>query len=143
VEKDHKTAKKYHDQLRMQAKFLGFAPVMTISALTGQRVLKIFSLVEEVYSQYSTRIGTGQLNKIFERAIERNEPSLYRGRRLKFYYITQVTAKPPTFVCFVNYPDEVHFSYRRYLINQIRDGAKLDKTPLRIIFRKRTGREKK
>ena len=143
VEKDHKTAKKYHDQLRMQAKYLSFAPVMTISALTGQRVLKIFSLVEEVYSQYSTRIGTGQLNKIFERAIERNEPSLYRGRRLKFYYITQVAAKPPTFVCFANYPDEVHFSYRRYLINQIRDGAKLDKTPLRIIFRKRTGREKK
>jgi len=143
VEKDSKTAKKYHDQLRMEAKFLKFAPVMTISALTGLRVLKIFGMVDEVYSQYTLRVGTGQLNKILERAIERNEPSLYRGRRLKFYYVTQVSTGPPTFVCFVNYPDAVHFSYKRYLINQIRDGAGLDKVPVRIIFRKRTGKGKK
>ncbi len=143
VEKDSKTAKKFHDQLRMEAKFLKFAPNMTISALTGLRVLKIFGMVDEVYSQYTLRIGTGQLNKIFERAIDRNEPSLYRGRRLKFYYVTQVSTGPPTFVCFVNYPDAVHFSYKRYLINQIRDGAGLDKTPVRIIFRKRTGKGKK
>jgi len=139
VEKDSKTFKKYHERLRMEAKFLGFAPIMTISALTGLRVLKIFERVKQVYHQYSKRIGTGQLNKIFERAIANNEPSLYRGRRLKFYYATQVSTGPPTFVCFVNYPDAVHFSYRRYLINQIRDKAKLDKTPLRLIFRKRTG----
>ena len=142
VEKDSKTAKKYHDQMRMEAKFLNFAPVMTISALTGLRVLKIFVLVEEVYSQYSARIGTGQLNKIFERAIERNEPSLYRGRRIKFFYVTQVSTGPPTFVCFTNYPGAVHFSYKRYLINQIRDGTGLDKIPIRIIFRKRTGGKK-
>jgi len=143
VEKDSKTAKIFHDQLRMEAKFLKFAPVMTISALTGLRVLKIFGMVDEVYSQYTVRIGTGQLNKILERAIERNEPSLYRGRRLKFYYVTQVSTEPPTFVCFVNYPDAVHFSYKRYLINQIRDGAGLDKVPVRIIFRKRVGKGKK
>lgn len=143
VEKDSKTAKKFHDQFRMEAKFLKFAPVMTISALTGLRVLKIFGMVDEVYSQYTLRTGTGQLNKIFERAIDRNEPSLYRGRRLKFYYVTQVSTGPPTFVCFVNYPDAVHFSYKRYLINQIRDGAGLDKTPVRIIFRKRAGKGKK
>jgi len=142
VEKDGKTALKYYEQLRMQAKFLSFSPIITISALTGQRVLKIFGLVEEVFSQYSARIGTGPLNKIFERAIERTEPSLYRGRRIKFFYATQVSTGPPTFVCFVNYPDAVHFSYKRYLINQIREGAGLDKTPIRIIFRKRTGREK-
>jgi len=142
VEKDGKTALKYYEQLRMQAKFLSFSPIITISALTGQRVLKIFGLVEEVFSQYSARIGTGPLNKIFERAIEQTEPSLYRGRRIKFFYATQVSTGPPTFVCFVNYPDAVHFSYKRYLINQIRDGAGLDKTPIRIIFRKRTGREK-
>jgi GTP-binding protein len=143
VEKDSKTAKKYHDQLRMEAKFLKFAPIMTISALTGLRVLKIFGMVDEVYSQYTLRIGTGPLNKIFEKAIDRNEPSLHRGRRLKFYYVTQVSSGPPTFVCFVNYPDAVHFSYKRYLINQIRDGTGLDKTPVRIIFRKRTGKGKK
>ena len=143
VEKDTKTAKKFYDQLRMEAKFLKFAPIMTISALTGLRVLKIFGMVEEVYSQYTLRIGTGRLNKIFERAIDRNEPSLHRGRRLKFYYVTQVSTGPPTFVCFVNYPDAVHFSYKRYLINQIRDGTGLDKTPVRIIFRQRTGKGKK
>ena len=142
VEKDSKTAKKYLDRLRMEAKFLSFAPVMTISALTGLRVLKIFQLVEEVYGQYSVRVRTGRLNKILEEAIVRNEPSLYRGRRLKFYYATQISSAPPTFVCFVNYPEAVHFSYKRYLINQIRIEAGFDKTPIRIIFRQRTGRAK-
>jgi GTPase len=142
VEKDSKTTLKYYEHLRMQAKFLSFSPIITISALTGQRVLKIFDLVEEVFSQYSARIGTGPLNKIFEEAIERTEPSLYRGRRIKFLYATQVSTKPPTFVCFANYPDAVHFSYKRYLMNQIREKAGLDKTPIRIIFRKRTRQEK-
>ena len=143
VEKDSKTTLKYYEQLRMQAKFLSFSPILTISALTGQRVLKIFDLVEEVFSQYSARIGTGPLNKIIEQAIERTEPSLYKGRRIKFFYATQVSTRPPTFVCFVNYPDAVHFSYRRYLINQIREKAGLNKTPVRIIFRKRMGRKTK
>lgn len=143
VEKDSKTAKEYYDRLRMQAKFLSFAPMTTISALTGQRVFKIFDIVEEVFKQYTLRMGTGQLNKVFEQAILQNEPSLYRGRRLKFYYATQISTRPPTFVCFVNYPDAVHFSYRRYLINQIRGKAGLDKTPIRIIFRKRTGKPKR
>ena len=143
VEKDSKTAKEYYDRLRMQAKFLSFAPMTTISALTGQRVFKIFDIVEEVFKQYTLRMGTGQLNRIFEQAILQNEPSLYRGRRLKFYYATQISTRPPTFVCFVNYPDAVHFSYRRYLINQIRSKAGLDKTPIRIIFRKRTGKPKR
>jgi GTP-binding protein len=126
----------------MEAKFLSFAPIITISALTGQRVFKIFDLVEEVFKQYTLRMGTGQLNRIFEQAIVQNEPSLYRGRRLKFYYATQISTRPPTFVCFVNYPEAVHFSYRRYLMNQIRVKVGLDKTPIRIIFRKRTGKER-
>jgi GTP-binding protein len=142
VEKDSKTAKGYYDRLRMEAKFLSFAPIITISALTGKRVFRIFDIVEEVFIQYTLRVGTGQLNRIFEQAIIQNEPSLYRGRRLKFYYATQVSTRPPTFVCFVNYPDAVHFSYRRFLINQIRVKAGLDKTPIRIIFRKRTGKER-
>jgi len=142
VEKDSKTAKGYYDRLRMEAKFISFAPIITISALTGQRVFRIFDIVEEVFKQYTLRVGTGQLNRIFEQAIIQNEPSLYRGRRLKFYYATQVSTRPPTFVCFVNYPDAVHFSYRRYLMNQIRVKAGLDKTPIRIIFRKRIGKER-
>ncbi|MFC1896311.1 ribosome biogenesis GTPase Der [Thermodesulfobacteriota bacterium] len=126
--------------VREHAKFLGFAPVLTTSARTGKRVGKIFDIVEAVYGQYSRRIGTGALNRILEGAIRRHTPPLYRGRRLKFYYATQVSTGPPTFVCFVNYPDAVHFSYERYLINIIRQEAGLGLTPLRLVFRKREGR---
>ena len=120
VEKDSKTVKEYYERLRYQAKFLNFAPAMTISALTGLRVRKIFKQVDEVYDQYARRITTGQLNKFLERAIKKNEPSLHRGKRIKFYYAAQISTKPPTIVCFVNYPQAVHFSYKRYLINQLR-----------------------
>ena len=140
IEKDNKTVKKHTEQLRMAAKFLSFAPVLTISALTGQRVLKIFGLVKDVFKQYETRIGTGPLNKILEDALKKNEPSLHKGKRLKFYYMTQTGSKPPTFICFVNYPEAVHFSYKRYLINQIREATGLNQTPIRLIFRRRTGR---
>ncbi len=140
VEKDSRTAGEYLQRLRDEAPFLHFAPAMTISALTGQRVSKIFRLIEEVYSQFSRRVATGPLNRILARALERNEPSLHRGRRLKFYYVSQVSTRPPTFVCFVNYPEAVHFSYRRYLINQFRRETGLDKTPLRLLFRQRSGK---
>jgi GTP-binding protein len=143
VEKDSKTVKVYYERLREQAKFLNFAPAMTISALTGLRVRKIFDQVDEVYDQYARRISTGQLNKFLERAIEKNQPSLHRGKRIKFYYATQISTKPPTIVCFVNYPQAVHFSYKRYLINQLREETNLDKTPIRIIFRQRAGRKKR
>jgi len=140
VEKDSNTAKKFQDKVKDAAKFLNFAPVLTISALTGSRVRKIFDLVDSVYKQFDTRVGTGQLNRIIEKATQKNEPSLVRGKRLKFYYATQITTKPPTFVCFVNYPKAVHFSYERYLVNQIRMGTGLNQTPLRLFFRQRTGR---
>ena len=143
VAKDSKTAKLYYERLRQQAKFLNFAPAMTISALTGQRVRKIFKQVDEVYDQYARRISTGELNRCLDRAIERNEPSLHRGKRIKFYYGAQTSTKPPTIVCFVNYPQAVHFSYKRYLINQFREETGLDKTPIRIIFRQRAGRKRK
>ncbi len=142
IEKDSNTAKRFQEKVKEAAKFLNFAPVMTISALTGIRVRKIFDHVDMVHSQFLTRISTGQLNRIIENATHYNEPSLYRGRRLKFYYATQVSVKPPTFVCFVNYPDAVHFSYKRYLINQIRNGTGLNLTPIRLQFRQRTGRPK-
>jgi GTP-binding protein len=140
VEKEGSSAKALQTQLRMEAKFLAFAPMMTISARTGLHVKKILNQVDRVYQQYCTRIGTGPVNKIVEHAVSRNEPPLHKGKRLKFYYATQVTSKPPTFVCFVNYPGAVHFSYQRYLVNQIREGTGLDRTPLRVIFRQRTGR---
>ena len=141
LEKDTHTAKKYLDELRMRAKFMSFAPAMTISALTGQRVAKIFKLVDDVYRQYAHRIGTGQLNRIVEASTAKNPPPIHRGKPINFYYTTQVSIKPPTMVCFVNYPQAVHFSYKRYLINQIREQTGLDKTPLRMLFRQREHRK--
>jgi GTP-binding protein len=139
VAKDPRTEQQYREQLRMAAKFLHFAPVLTISARTGQRVSKIFHLAETVYRQYTTRIGTGQVNRIVENAVEKTAPALHHGRRIKFYYATQTSSRPPTVVCFVNYPEAVHFSYRRYLVNQIREQTGLDRTPIRLILRQRKG----
>jgi len=140
VAKDHRTVKVYNERLHQEAKFLAFAPVMTISALTGQRVQRIFEMVKEVYDQYTARVPTGRLNRILEKAMVENEPSLHRGRRIKFYYATQASSQPPTFVLFVNYPEAVHFSYHRYLLNQIRRSTGLDKTPIRLLLRQRSGR---
>ena len=125
------------DELSYKSKFLSYAPAITISARTGLRVKKIFPAIQEVYSQYTTRIGTGKLNRILENAMTQNEPSLVRGRRIKFYYGTQVKTAPPSIVCFVNYPEHVHFSYIRFLINRIREETGLDKTPIRLFLRKR------
>jgi GTP-binding protein len=140
VEKDHRTAKQYLLRLREEAKFLAYAPVITISALTGQRLPRIFQLVNTVYNQYAARVATGQVNRILAQAMEDNEPSLHRGRRIKFYYATQVSSRPPTFVLFVNYPEAVHFSYRRYLLNRIREATGLDQSPVRLLLRQRSGR---
>ncbi|MFO7962937.1 MAG: ribosome biogenesis GTPase Der [Desulfobacterales bacterium] len=142
VEKDRNSVRHYTRELRMASKFLNYAPVMTISALTGQRTHKLFSRVNEVYDQYTTRLSTGQVNRIVANAVTSTEPPLHGGRRLKFYYTTQIATKPPTFISFVNYPEAVHFSYKRYLINRIRESSGLDKTPIRLFFRPRSGRGK-
>lgn len=140
VDRSDTGTKAFYEKLYMSAKFLYYAPAMTISALTGLRVGKIFKLVDEVYTQYHTRIATSELNRILTMATERTPPSLHKGKRLKFYYATQVDEGPPLVVCFVNYPEAVHFSYHRYLINQLREFSGLDKTPIKLSFRQRTGR---
>ncbi len=137
VEKSDHTFKKYKEDLEYQASYMSYAPFLTISALTGRRVPKIFEAIETVYEQFTHRSATGPLNRIFSEATELNEPSMFRGRRLKFFYATQIAAKPPTFVCFVNYPEGVHFSYQRYLVNRLRESLGLDKIPIRLFLRKR------
>ena len=137
VEKDSKTAEQYVNRVRDRLKFLRFAPVLTVSALTGQRVFKIFDWVETVYEQYTTRTSTGQLNRVLEGIINQHQPPSFRGRPVKFYYATQVSAAPPTFVCFVNYPEGVHYTYKRYIINRLQEELGLDMSPIRLIFRKR------
>jgi GTP-binding protein len=140
VDKSVVTPKKFDLRLREMAKYLGHVPMITVSALSGQRIKKIFPLVRQIYEQYTTRVGTGQINRIITKATTRTEPPLHKGRRLKFYYTTQVKARPPTFVSFVNYPDAVHFSYQRYLVNQIRSQTGLDKVPVKLQFRQRSGK---
>jgi GTP-binding protein len=100
----------------------------------------LFSQIDAVYDQYTFEITTGALNTIVERAVERTQPPMHKGHRLKFNYATQISTRPPTFVCFVNFPDAVHFSYQRYLLNAMRKATGLDKTPLRLFFREKTGR---
>ena len=138
--RDGKALKRFTENLRMDAKFLNFAPLITVSAKTGMRIQRIFPIVDGVYAQYSSRITTGQLNKAMDKALIRTQPPLHKGKRLKFYYATQVSTRPPTFVSFVNFPDKVHFSYQRYLVNQIREAFSLDKTPVRLLLRQRTGK---
>ena len=128
------------ETLRREAKFLAFAPMVTVSAKTGQRVQRIFPIVDQVFAQYAARVTTGQLNKAMELALTRTQPPLHKGKRLKFYYATQVSSRPPSFVSFVNFPEAVHFSYQRYLVNQIREAFSLDKTPIRLLLRQRTGK---
>ena len=140
VPRDPGATRRFQLQLKDAAKFLAFAPMLTVSAQTGQRVQRIFPLVDTVFDQYQARLGTGQVNKIFEQAVTRTVPPLHKGKRLKFYYATQVRTRPPTFVAFVNFPEAVHFSYQRYLVNQIRAASGLDRTPLRLVFRQRSGR---
>ena len=142
LEKDKDTVKVYYNELRFATKFLNFAPILTISALTGQRVSKIFNQVNAVYEQYQAKIGTGKLNQILTRATEKTVPPMHRGKRIKFFYSTQIATKPPTFISFVNYPEAVHFSYKRYLINQLREETGLDKTPIRLYFRSRSSEKK-
>jgi GTP-binding protein len=138
--RDGKALQRLTENLRLEAKFLNFAPVLTVSAKTGLRIQRIFSQVDEVHAQYAARITTGQLNQAMEHALTRTQPSLYKGKRLKFYYTTQVASRPPRFVSFVNFPEGVHFSYQRYLMNQIRGAFNLDKTPIRLLLRQRTGK---
>jgi GTP-binding protein len=136
-EKETNTAKKYTERIRWKAKFLQFAPVIFVSALTGQRVFKILELAEEALEQLNKRIPTAQLNKFFKTFNRRHQPPIYKNKPVKVYYITQTDVKPPTFVCFVNFPEGIHFSYERFLINQIRETFGLDKIPVRLYFRKR------
>jgi GTP-binding protein len=138
IEKETNTMKEYRRRLMNELSFMTYAPSIFISAKTGQRVERIMELVRAVYNQCTFRISTGVLNDCLADAIAVNEPPTDRGKRLKILYGTQVSVKPPTFVLFVNDPELMHFSYRRYLENYFRKTFGLEGTPLRIIVREKT-----
>lgn len=137
VEKDDKTVDRYKAEIRHELSFMDYAPIMFISAKTGQRVHKVIELINHVSNQHAMRIQTGILNDIISEAVLMNQPAISGGRRLKIYYGTQVSVKPPTFALFVNEPNLMHFSYQRYLENQIRKAFSFEGTPLRFLLRKR------
>ncbi len=141
VEKDGSTMKEYTLRVREGLAYMPYAPVLFISALTGQRVEKLFGLIKEVYGQNHMRIPTGRLNAILSEATARVQPPTDKGRRLKIYYMTQASICPPTFVCFCNDAKLFHFSYQRYLENQIREVFGLTGTPVRLVIRQRGEKE--
>ncbi len=137
VEKDGNTMREYKEKLAVDFAFMKFAPFVFISAKTGQRVDRLFEQIAYVYAQSTMRISTGKLNEILGDATARVQPPTDKGKRLKIYYMTQASVCPPTFVFFVNNAQLFHFSYQRYLENQIREVFGLEGTPVRFIIRER------
>ena len=142
VEKDGGTMNTFRKKLENDFSFMSYAPIIFISAKTGQRIDRLFELITYVANQNATRISTGMLNDVLADATARVQPPSDKGKRLKIYYITQPSTKPPTFVCFVNSADLFHFSYQRYLENKIRETFGLEGTPVRFVVRER-GESKK
>lgn len=142
IDKDGNTMNEFRKKLENDFSFMAYVPFVFISAKTGQRLDKLFELIKYTNEQNCMRISTGMLNDVLAYATTRVEPPSDKGRRLKLYYITQPSTKPPTFVVFVNRADLFHFSYRRYIENQIRSTFGLEGTPVRFIVRERGGNDK-
>jgi GTP-binding protein len=137
VEKDDKTMREFQKKLESDFSFMSYAPFLFISALTGQRIGKLFEQIQYVAQQNAMRISTGRLNDLLAYATARVQPPSDKGKRLKIYYMTQSSTKPPTFICFCNRAELFHFSYQRYLENQIRETFGLSGTPIRMVVRER------
>ncbi len=137
VEKDGTTMDSFRKKLMVDFSFMPYAPIIFISAKTGQRVERLFELIKYVNEQNTMRISTGMLNDVLADATARVQPPSDKGKRLKIYYMTQASTKPPTFVCFCNKAELFHFSYQRYLENQIRSTFGLEGTPVRFVIRER------
>ncbi len=139
IEKDNKTTLEYTDKIRKTLSFVPYAEIVFISALTGQRLNKLFELIEQVIQFQNLRVPTGVLNEILTEATALHQPPSDKGKQLRLYYITQVAVKPPTFVIFVNNKELSHFSYIRYIENKIRDTFGFSGTSLKLITRERKG----
>jgi len=140
--KDNASMGKFIEKIRMEFKYLPFAPIVFVSAKTGQRLGKIMTEVDAVMEQFARRITTSDLNRVFSAATEEHHAPLYQGRRVKFYFATQVGTKPPSIVIFTNRPDGVHFSYERYIVNRFREAFGFTGTPMRLLFKGREGRKR-
>ena len=137
VEKDGRTMQEYRKKLEVDFSFMAYAPMVFISAKTGQRLDQLFELIQRVANFNAMRITTGMLNDVLAQATARVQPPTDKGKRLKIYYMTQASTKPPTFVCFVNRAELFHFSYQRYLENRIRETFGMEGSPIRFLIRER------
>ncbi|MBW2504694.1 MAG: ribosome biogenesis GTPase Der [Deltaproteobacteria bacterium] len=134
VDKDHTTMGTFVKEVRRHFKFLPDCPIHFVSALTGQRIAKIMADVEAVSEEFNRKISTSALNKLLQEAEQAHQPPMYRGKRLKFFYMTQTAVRPPSFLVFVNKAEGVHFSYQRYLTNSIRQAFGFKASPVRLRF---------
>ncbi len=123
--------------------FLGFAPILNVSAITGYGIKRLFPVIGSVYRQYTAIFPTASLNRLLRDAVEKHSPPIYRNKRLKFYYTSQIGTRPPRFVVMTNSSKGVHFSYQRYLTNKYRDGLDLDKVPVQLIFKDKSAQREK
>lgn len=137
VEKDNSTTNTYTKEIRTKLAYMPYAPIIYVSALTGQRVAAIYELINKVYAESRRRISTGTLNDLLNDATTRVQPPSDKGRRLKIYYMTQTSVAPPTFVIFCNSEELFHFSYRRYIENCLRDAFGFEGTPVRLVIRQK------
>jgi GTPase len=142
VEKDNSTVGEYVKDIKDQLKFLDFAPILFVSAVTGQRIHRIFETVEQVYAEATKRVNTGELNRAMSAFLEKNPPPQTHLKANPLHYVTQVAIKPPTFIFFINNPSDVHFSHQRYLVNRLRETFGYDHVPIRIFFRKKNKKDK-
>ena len=137
IEKNDKTIYRFQEKIRNTLSFMPYAEIIFISALTGQRLPKLFETIDAVIENHALRVATGVLNEIMAEAVALQQPPTDKGKRLRLYYITQVSVKPPTFVIFVNDKELMHFSYTRYIENKIREAFGFRGTPLKFIIRER------
>lgn len=137
VEKNSQTMAKYEKEIYEELKYLSYAPILFVSALTGQRVMKVLDTIDQVAEESKKRISTSPLNRALEGWVKRFPPPTYRGRQVKLNYITQVSVAPPTFIVYTNFPEGIHFSYERYLLNQMRESFGFIGVPIRLQFRKK------
>jgi len=137
IEKDSQTLTQFEKEIREDLKYLSYAPILFISALTGQRVKKVLDTIDRVAAEAKKRVSTSPLNRALEGWVKKSQPPTFRTRQVKMNYITQVSVAPPTFIIYTNFPEGIHFSYERYLLNQMRETFGFEGVPIRLQFRKK------
>jgi GTP-binding protein len=143
VQRDKKRQEAVMSEVGRALPFIGFAPVLNVSALTGYGIKRLFPVIGSVFRQYTAHFPTAALNRLLQDAVDAHSPPIYKNKRLKFYYTSQIGTRPPKFVVMTNSSKGVHFSYERYLVNRFREGLGLDKVSIKLIFKDKSEQREK